>query len=345
MTKGQRTLTPAQAAKRLGVSAKTLRLYEQRGLIAPARSRSGWRHYRPQDMAAAARIIAWRNLGLGLTEIERVARDGDSALDTVLAEHEAAIAGRIRDLQDQAANVRRLRQQRHGDDMPKNAGASNPPLRRAQAVARFALPWPWGGETFDVAQPHALTFIIGPLASGKTRLARCLADALPGGEFVGLERLEDGARIVHAALARDRDLKRRVDVALAGLVEDGALINDALIAIVANLEAGTPAIPIVDLIEQDLPAATQAALSAYLQRRSCTTRPLFVMTRSTSVLDLDRVAPDTGIIFCPPNHSPPMYVTPRAGSPGYEAVRLCLASPEVRRRSAGVIVVHRSAAA
>ena len=31
-------LNPSEAAKRLGISAKALRLYEQRGLIAPVRS-------------------------------------------------------------------------------------------------------------------------------------------------------------------------------------------------------------------------------------------------------------------------------------------------------------------
>ncbi|MGE0717631.1 MAG: MerR family transcriptional regulator, partial [Alphaproteobacteria bacterium] len=43
-------LNPAEAARRLGVSAKALRLYEQRGLIAPARSAAGWRAYGPDEM-------------------------------------------------------------------------------------------------------------------------------------------------------------------------------------------------------------------------------------------------------------------------------------------------------
>jgi DNA-binding transcriptional MerR regulator len=36
-------LSPSEAAKRLGVSVKALRLYEQRGLIAPRRSAAGCR--------------------------------------------------------------------------------------------------------------------------------------------------------------------------------------------------------------------------------------------------------------------------------------------------------------
>jgi hypothetical protein len=47
--------------------------------------------------------------------------------------------------------------------------------------------------------------------------------------------------------------------------------------------------------------------------------------------------PDEAIIFCPANHSPPMRVAPYPGAPGYEAVASCLASPEVRARTEGVI--------
>jgi hypothetical protein len=43
------------------------------------------------------------------------------------------------------------------------------------------------------------------------------------------------------------------------------------------------------------------------------------------------------IIFCPANHSPPISVVPYPGARGYEAVAICLASPEVRARTDGVI--------
>ena len=44
-------LNPSAAARRLGVSAKALRLYEQHGLITPSRSAAGWRVYGPDEMA------------------------------------------------------------------------------------------------------------------------------------------------------------------------------------------------------------------------------------------------------------------------------------------------------
>ena len=49
------------------------------------------------------------------------------------------------------------------------------------------------------------------------------------------------------------------------------------------------------------------------------------------------VGPDETIILCPANHSPPTQVAPFPGAPGYEAVATCLASPEVRARTEGVI--------
>ena len=77
------------------------------------------------------------------------------------------------------------------------------------------------------------------------------------------------------------------------------------------------------------------------------TPALFAMTRSTSILDLADVGADgrnadvrnadVAILFCPANHSPPTLVSPYPGAPGYEAVATCLAPPDVRARTEGVI--------
>ena len=41
-------LRPSEAARQLGVSLKALRFYEQRGLVAPARTGAGWRAVPPR---------------------------------------------------------------------------------------------------------------------------------------------------------------------------------------------------------------------------------------------------------------------------------------------------------
>ena len=201
----------------------------------------------------------------------------------------------------------------------------------------FDLPWPWGGERFELQDIRSLNYIIGPLGSGKTQLAKRIAETLPGAAFLGLDRLADGGASARAHLARDPALKSRVDRTLAWLVEDGATISEALVCLLAGLETEGPTVLVIDMLEQGLDKATQEALIARLRRRSSGSPPLFFLTRSSSILDLDAVGNDESIILCPANHSPPTSVRPYPGFPGFEAVATCLASPEVRARTEGVI--------
>jgi hypothetical protein len=127
---------------------------------------------------------------------------------------------------------------------------------------------------------------------------------------------------------------------LAWLVEDGAQESGALVALLVGLEAEGPAALVVDMVEQGLDEATQEALISYLRCRGPGARPLFLLTRSCAILDLAAVGPDEAIILCPANHSPPTRVAPYPGAPGYEAVATCLASPEVRARTEGVIAMR-----
>jgi hypothetical protein len=199
----------------------------------------------------------------------------------------------------------------------------------------FDLPWPWGGERFELRDIRALNHITGPLGSGKTQLAMRLADALPDAAFLGLERLAEGAAAAHARLDADPPLKSRVDQALAWLAEDGGTASDALVALLVGLDSEDPSILVIDMLEQGLDQATQEALITYLRRRGPGARPLFFITRSTAILDLDSVGADETIIFCPANHGAPIRVAPYPDSPGYEALASCLASPAVGARTEG----------
>src|SRR6185369_1687433 len=127
---------------------------------------------------------------------------------------------------------------------------------------------------------------------------------------------------------------------LAWLIEDGATRSEALVALLAGLEAEGPAVLVVDMVEQGLDETTQEALIAWLRRRGPAARPLFLMTRSCAVLDLAAVGPDEAIILCPANHSVPMRVAPYPGAPGYEAVATSLAPPDVRARTEGIIAMR-----
>lgn len=57
-------LSPAEAARRLGVSAKALRLYERHGLVAPLRGENGCRAYGPKQMARLHQVLALQEQAL-----------------------------------------------------------------------------------------------------------------------------------------------------------------------------------------------------------------------------------------------------------------------------------------
>ncbi|RQU08042.1 MerR family transcriptional regulator [Burkholderia cenocepacia] len=327
-------LNASAAAARLGISIKALRLYERHGLVMPERTPAGYRAYGPDDLARAADIAALRKLGLGLAQVANVL-DGDARrLDAALAAHETALDRGIRDLVGKLDSVRAMRAGLARGRMPTD-GELTRLVDPGSAGVAFDLPWPWGGERFECRDIRPLNYIIGSLGSGKTRLALRLADALPGAVFVGLDRLDDDCAAAFDALRADPELKSRVDRTAALLAGDGATPSAALTALLVSLEAEGPRVRIVDMIEQGLDQATQRALIAHL--RTCAAagmRPLFLLTRSSAILDLAAVGLDETILLCPANHSPPARVAPYPGAPGYEAVATCLAAPAVRERIA-----------
>ncbi|WP_457587061.1 MerR family transcriptional regulator [Ensifer canadensis] len=62
-------LTAAECAERLGLTVRALRVYEDRGLIAPRRTEKNWRLYGGAEIARLTEILALKRLGLSLTRI------------------------------------------------------------------------------------------------------------------------------------------------------------------------------------------------------------------------------------------------------------------------------------
>jgi DNA-binding transcriptional MerR regulator len=322
-------LTAGEAARQLGISTKALRLYEDRALVSPGRTGAGWRSYGPRDLERAEDIVRLRKLGLGLAVIRDILEADPSARQSLLATH------RLRIEQEQ----RRLEATLRAIDAPRSEQSCSLAALTAyvkeRAVIAFDLPWPWGGERFALAPSRGLSFITGPLGSGKTRFAMALAKSMPDGRFLGLDRLSaiGAMQLRHAPDGEDPALFQEIDWQMAA---GGATRSRPLALLIDAIYAGRGPL-VIDMIEQDLDHATQEVLVATLRRHKPATHPLFLMTRSSAILDLSRVESGETIIYCPANHSPPMIVTGQPTCPGYEAVATCLAAPDIRARTAGLI--------
>ena len=337
MSSSARYFSPSDAAERLGISQKALRLYEQRGLLTPGRTAAGWRSYGPVEMARAAETVALRALGLSLIQVERVLNGDPQSLSPALATHQKKLEEEIRRLSTTVATVRDLRSGLAYGRLPKLHDLSRLARPAAEQMATFDLPWPWGGERFELHDVKSLNYIVGPLGSGKTRLARTIAENVSGAVFIGLDRAKGDAAEARSLMEADRALKVRIEHTLSWLQEDGATVTADLTALVAALEANVSQVAVVDMVEQGLDQDTQQAVITHLRARGAEARPIFMLTRSSAILDPSDIGPDEAIIFCPANHSPPMRVMPVPGAPGYEAMATCLGSPDVRARTEGVI--------
>ncbi len=328
------SMLASDAACHLGVSVKALRLYEEKGLLRPMRTDAGYRRYSVDDLRAGQEIVALRSLGLSLTQIAGVLNSNPAVTDQALAVRETELGVQFAALQKASERIRHLR---HGlaqepGHRPRYLADTRCP--KSVTVA-FKLPWPWDGEQFILAALAPLTYLVGPLGSGKTRLALQLSKTLPNALWLGLQRFDD-LHSFERKLNLTPDEILRVESHLECLRKQGAVDIEPLRLLMVALEASGGHQPLViEMIEEGLSRPSQEALVPLL-RHLLRTRagPVIAMTRSSSVLALASVGPDEAILYCPPNHSVPFVVLPFAGSAGYEAVSLALATPEARKRIA-----------
>ncbi|WP_280297807.1 MerR family transcriptional regulator [Nocardia neocaledoniensis] len=71
-TAGQAVYAISVAAELAGIGVQTLRLYEQHGLITPARSAGGTRRYSGDDLTRLHRITTLTGEGVNLTAVARI---------------------------------------------------------------------------------------------------------------------------------------------------------------------------------------------------------------------------------------------------------------------------------
>jgi MerR family transcriptional regulator, repressor of the yfmOP operon len=108
-------LTIRDAAKRLDVTPRTLKYYEERGLVTPSRSEGRYRLYSEEDLDKFARILRLRSLGFslqGITEILKrpldAVNEGRSGYSmSSLRDIESALAQQLDAVDARIAAVRR----------------------------------------------------------------------------------------------------------------------------------------------------------------------------------------------------------------------------------------------
>jgi DNA-binding transcriptional MerR regulator len=118
MTTPQRpdTVSVRDAAARLGVTPRTLKYYEELGIVVPARSEGGYRLYEQADLDKLARVLRMRSLGFSLSTItamlqqpmEAPAGGGRPRLsEASLTALRETLAGQLATLDARVAQVRR----------------------------------------------------------------------------------------------------------------------------------------------------------------------------------------------------------------------------------------------
>lgn len=113
-----------QAAHRTGLPAKTIRYYEEIGLVSPARSSNGYRDYSDADIHRLAFLRRARGLGFPVDDCRQLmalysdkSRASQDVRDIAVA-HVAAIDEKLRELQSMRSTLSRLIHACHGDDRP-----------------------------------------------------------------------------------------------------------------------------------------------------------------------------------------------------------------------------------
>ncbi len=114
----------SQVAKRAGLPAKTIRYYEDIGLVRPARGDNGYRSFSDQDVHKLTFLSRARALGFSIEDCRRLLalwEDTDRASSDVRSlaqEHLSRIEAKIADLAAMRETLSTLVQACQGNDRP-----------------------------------------------------------------------------------------------------------------------------------------------------------------------------------------------------------------------------------
>ena len=85
------TMDIGEVCKLLGTTSRTLRYYEEKGIIQSTAVSSGHcRHYTPEQIEHIKRVLVLRSLGLSIAAISHL-KEGNTDLSEIIAEHKAKL--------------------------------------------------------------------------------------------------------------------------------------------------------------------------------------------------------------------------------------------------------------
>ena len=115
-----------EAARRSGMATKTIRFYEEVGLVQPApRTESGYREFSDEDVLRLRFIHRARDLGFSVGEVGRLLslwsdRERASAdVKRLALQHAARIETKMAELRSMRDAILHLAERCHGDDRPE----------------------------------------------------------------------------------------------------------------------------------------------------------------------------------------------------------------------------------
>ncbi|WP_344921994.1 MerR family transcriptional regulator [Streptosporangium oxazolinicum] len=192
----------AQVARMSGVTSRTLRYYDEIGLLTPAWvGGNGCRHYEEDQLLRLQQILVLRVFGLGLAEIKEIV---DRHTDPVAAlrEHHRRLLGE-RDRLDAVARVvartiTELQENEGKGDMPKISRPENlfegfdGARYGAEARERWPGHWERAGqqELLDTATPQEIDRMGREATAGMIRMAKLMATGTPADDPVVLTELD-----------------------------------------------------------------------------------------------------------------------------------------------------------
>ncbi|MGL4374628.1 MAG: MerR family transcriptional regulator, partial [Turicibacter sp.] len=92
----------------LGLSAKSIRFYEEEGLITPKRLKNGYRDYSQDDVNQLMQIKLCRQLGISIQDLKKILNT-QTSIKTVLNERSEQLSDEIMHLKEMKKICDRLR--------------------------------------------------------------------------------------------------------------------------------------------------------------------------------------------------------------------------------------------